>query len=110
MKYSKFTFSFFLISFSVINAQIAPSIQWQKSLGGSSYDTAKSIQQTSDGGYIMAGESDSTNGDVTGNHGNTDFWIVKLDASGIIQWQKSLGEVILILQMLFNKLLTEGIL
>ncbi|MGO4707951.1 T9SS type A sorting domain-containing protein [Chryseobacterium sp. 2TAF14] len=91
MKYLKFTFYFSLFSFSLINAQTAPSIQWQKALGGSSYDVAKSIQQTSDGGYIFAGESDSTNGDVTGNHGNTDFWIVKLDASGIIQWQKSLG-------------------
>ena len=91
MKYFKFTLSFFIISFSVMNAQTAPSIQWQKSLGGSSYDLAKSIQQTSDGGYIIAGESDSTNGDVTGNHGTSDFWIVKLNALGIIEWQKSLG-------------------
>ncbi|MEG1592256.1 T9SS type A sorting domain-containing protein [Chryseobacterium sp.] len=91
MKYSKFTFSFFLISFSALNAQTTPSIQWQKSLGGSYSDVAKSIQQTSDGGYIVAGESNSTNGDVTGNHGNTDFWIVRLDPSGTIQWQKSLG-------------------
>lgn len=91
MKYSKFTFSFFLISFSALNAQTTPSIQWQKSLGGSYSDVAKSIQQTSDGGYIIAGESDSTNGDVTGNHGTSDFWIVKLSALGIIEWQKSLG-------------------
>lgn len=91
MKYFKFTLSFFIISFSVMNAQTVPSIQWQKSLGGSSYDLAKSIQQTSDGGYIIAGESDSTNGDVTGNHGTSDFWIVKLNALGIIEWQKSLG-------------------
>jgi len=91
MKYLKFTLSFFIISFSVMNAQTAPSIQWQKSLGGSSYDLAKSIQQTSDGGYIIAGESDSTNGDVTGNHGTSDFWIVKLNVLGIIEWQKSLG-------------------
>ncbi|WP_228458135.1 T9SS C-terminal target domain-containing protein [Chryseobacterium schmidteae] len=91
MKYLKFTFSFFLASFSALNAQTAPSIQWQRSLGGSSYDLAKSIQQTSDGGYIIAGESDSTNGDVTRNHGTSDFWIVKLSALGIIEWQKSLG-------------------
>lgn len=91
MKYLKFTFYFSLFSFSLINAQTAPSIQWQKTLGGSSYDSANSIQQTSDGGYIIAGESDSTNGDITGNHGTSDFWIVKLNASGIIQWQKSLG-------------------
>ncbi len=67
-----------------------PSIEWQKSLGGSSTDYARSIQQTSDGGYIVAGYSASMDGDVTGNHGG-DFWIVKLNSGGSIQWQKSLG-------------------
>ena len=36
------------------------------------------IQQTADEGYIVAGDSYSTNGDVTGNHGDEDYWIVKL--------------------------------
>jgi hypothetical protein len=67
------------------------NIQWQKSLGGSGYEKAVSVQQTTDGGYIVAGSSGSTNGDVTGNHGNVDYWIVKLNTSGDIQWQKSLG-------------------
>ena len=53
-------------------------IQWQKSLGGSRNDVAKSIEQTSDGGYIVAGYSASTDGDVTGNHGANDFWVVKI--------------------------------
>jgi hypothetical protein len=66
-------------------------LQWQKSLGGSVEDYANSIQQTSDGGYIVAGQSNSNDGDVTGNHGEPDYWIVKLDPNGIIQWQKSLG-------------------
>jgi hypothetical protein len=47
-------------------------------LGGSDYEIAFSIQQSSDGGYIIAGGSGSNNGDVTGNHGDFDFWIVKL--------------------------------
>ena len=67
------------------------NIQWQKSLGGSNYDYARSIQQTADGGYIVAGWSNSNNGDVSGNHGNFDYWVVKLDNTGGIQWQKSLG-------------------
>ena len=66
-------------------------IQWQKSLGGTSMDGARSIKQTSDGGYIIAGGSNSNNGDVMGNHGNSDGWIVKLDINGAIQWQKSIG-------------------
>jgi len=60
-----------------------PSIEWQKSLGGSSTDYARSIQQTSDGGYIVAGYSASMDGDVTGNHGG-DIWIVKLNSAGSI--------------------------
>ncbi|HVX28150.1 MAG TPA: T9SS type A sorting domain-containing protein, partial [Parafilimonas sp.] len=64
---------------------------WQKTLGGSGQDNASSIQQTVDGGYIISGYSYSNNGDVTGNHGNADYWIVKTDALGNIQWQKSLG-------------------
>lgn len=51
---------------------------WTKCFGGSSEDEAFSIQQTNDGGYIVAGQSNSNDGDVEGNHGNGDFWIVKL--------------------------------
>lgn len=69
----------------------APEIEWQKNLGGSEGETAKSIQPTTDGGYIVAGTSSSINGDVTGNHGSSDFWITKLNSSGGIEWQKSLG-------------------
>ncbi|MBV6484359.1 MAG: hypothetical protein KFKLKKLM_00856 [Flavobacteriales bacterium] len=66
-------------------------ISWEKVLGGNGYDLATSIQQTTDGGYIVAGYSNSFDGDVTGNHGNYDYWIVKLTSSGAITWQKSFG-------------------
>ena len=66
-------------------------MQWQKSLGGKGFEEARSIKQTSDGGYIIAGFSVSKDGDVTGNHGEQDFWVVKLNSSGNLQWQKSLG-------------------
>jgi len=66
-------------------------IEWQKCLGGSSYDCAYSVQQTSDGGFIVAGKSYSNDGDVSGNHGLSDYWVVKLNSSGDIEWQKCLG-------------------
>ena len=78
------------LSFNVCFAQ-APSIQWEKSLGGTGGEQAYSIQQTSDGGYVVVGKSNSTNGNVTGNHGKYDYWVVKLDTVGSIQWQKSFG-------------------
>jgi hypothetical protein len=66
-------------------------IDWQKSLGGNCEDVAYFIQQTTDGGYIIAGYSLSNNGNVSGNHGGSDYWIVKLNSTGDINWQKSLG-------------------
>jgi len=56
----------------------APAIEWARSYGGSGMDRARSIQQTKDGGYVVAGKSNSNDGDVSGNHGDYDFWIVKL--------------------------------
>jgi hypothetical protein len=75
----------------IIKLDYLGNIQWQKCLGGTGDDAAYSIQKTNDGGYILAGLSDSNDGDVTGNNGDVDYWIVKLDSSGNIQWQKSLG-------------------
>jgi uncharacterized delta-60 repeat protein len=75
----------------VVKLNTTGTIQWQKSLGGTGDDSATNIQQTIDGGYIIAGSSTSNDGDVTGNHGNSDYWVVKINATGSIQWQKSLG-------------------
>jgi len=82
---------FFFLLFSQICYAQSPPIQWQKSLGGSLWDVGSSIQQTGDGGYIVAGLTYSNDGDVSGNHGEADYWIVKLNSDGNIQWQKSLG-------------------
>ena len=65
-----------LFIFAFSNAQ-APAIQWQKPLGGTGEDYAWSIQPTTDGGYIVAGYTTSTDGDVTGNHGGNDYWVAK---------------------------------
>lgn len=66
-------------------------ITWAKTFGGSNKDYVQIIQQTADGGYIVVGDSFSNDGDVSGNHDKWNYWIVKLDSSGNIQWQKSLG-------------------
>jgi len=73
-----------------VSAQ-SPTIEWQKALGGSSGDYAYSVQQTTDGGYIVAGNTGSNNGDVSGNNGNADYWVVKLISTGNIEWQKAFG-------------------
>jgi hypothetical protein len=77
----------------IIKLDAGGNITWNKLLGGNDDDQAYSIQQTTDGGYIVAGKSKSSaNGDVTGiNHGGEDYWIVKLDAGGNVTWNKLLG-------------------
>jgi hypothetical protein len=76
----------------VVKLNPSGDIQWQKVLGGSGFDTGRSIEQTTDGGYILAGTTDSDNtGDVGPNHGGSDIWVVKLNPAGGIQWQKVLG-------------------
>ncbi len=75
----------------IIKLSAEGNIEWQKALGGSGYEISNAIQQTMDGGYIVAGYTSSNDGDVSGNHGISDIWIVKLSAVGNIEWQKALG-------------------
>lgn len=75
----------------VVKLSAAGALEWQKCLGGTGTENAYNIQPTTDGGYIMAGYTSSTDGDVSGNHGGQDAWIVKLSSTGNIEWQKALG-------------------
>ncbi len=71
---------FFLLVFYPVSSLAST---WAKSYGDSNYDQANSIQQTSDGGYIVAG--------FTYHDGSSDCWILKLDANGNVTWQKTYG-------------------
>jgi hypothetical protein len=68
-------------------------IDWQKSFGGSGSDLLKCIRLTNDGGFLLAGTSDSPKGldKKDDSHGGNDFWLIKLDATGNEQWQKVIG-------------------
>ncbi|MBP6810356.1 MAG: T9SS type A sorting domain-containing protein [Saprospiraceae bacterium] len=81
-----------LCALSPLCAQ-APAIQWQNTIGGNTFDALNILQQTSDGGYILGGSSLSDiSGDKTENSlGSIDYWLVKLDADGAIQWQNTIG-------------------
>jgi hypothetical protein len=69
------------------------SLIWQKTLGGSSFESANSVAATYDGGVIVTGGARSTDGDVTNPLGGQDIWVVKLDAGGNKQWDRSYGSV-----------------
>lgn len=76
----------------VVKMTAAGIIQWQQIYGGAgSTDRAVSIINTSDGGYAVLGEATTNSGQVTGNHGGFDLWVVKITSAGVFQWQKSYG-------------------
>jgi len=70
----------------VLKLDFAGNIEWQRAYGGSSVDWATSIRQTSDGGYIVAGVTQSFGA------GDYDYWILKLGTTGDIEWQRSYGD------------------
>src|SRR5690606_37437477 len=66
-------------------------IIWSKTYGGSNDESAARITKTNDGGFLLSGYTTSNDGDVSGNEGFQDYWIVKIDASGTILWNKNFG-------------------
>ena len=69
----------------ILKIDLEGSIEWQKSIGGEGQDFARSVRQTTDGGYIVAGTTHSF------GLGDGDMWVLKLDASGDVKWQKTYG-------------------
>jgi hypothetical protein len=61
------------------------NMEWNKTYGGSGFDSANSLIETSEGGYVLAGTTSSFGA------GETDFWLVKTDAHGNLQWNQTYG-------------------
>ncbi len=67
------------------------NLLWEKTYGGSSVEYAESIYQCIDGGFIIAGITYSSDGDITDNAGYADCWIIKIDSIGNLEWQTTIG-------------------
>ncbi len=67
------------------------NILWKKAYGGSLNDRAESIEPTSDGGFILSGYTQSSDGDLTLNNGEFDYWVFKINGAGNLLWQKNFG-------------------
>lgn len=72
--------------FWVLKLTSTGSVSWQKTYGGTAYDMAFSIKQTSDGGYVVAGQTASYGA------GSWDYWILKLTSTGTVSAQKAFGK------------------
>ena len=65
---------------------------WDYRFGGSDWDNFTCLEVTLDGGFILGGTSLSIDGDKTQlSFGGGDYWIVKIDSHGIMQWDKTFG-------------------
>ena len=62
------------------------NMEWYKTYGGTNYEYPASLVETSDGGFVFAGVTFSYGG------GNSDFWLVKTDEVGNIEWNQTYGE------------------
>ncbi|SMC91099.1 hypothetical protein, partial [Moheibacter sediminis] len=84
------------VDYWIAKTSVTGELEWEKTYGGSLLDFGGDdqilkIRQTQDGGYILGGTSNSDDGDVTHNYGMEDIWLVKIDSSGNIQWEKNYG-------------------
>ncbi len=67
------------------------SVQWRGYFGGTNNDRAHAVVQADDGGFVMAGFSESDDFDISDTNGSYDFWIVKVDRFGNLIWERSFG-------------------
>src|ERR1700719_3184028 len=74
-----------ILSTALFFGNAAHAAQWARTYGGASDDRANSVQPTSDGGFVVAGRTSSFGA------GSADAWVLKLDASGNVIWQKTYG-------------------
>ena len=77
--------------FWAIKLDVYGTKQWSKYYGGSFTDTPRGVIETVDGNFIIIGSSDSKDVDITNNKGTYDFWVIKIDASGKLIWEKNFG-------------------
>ena len=71
--------------FWLVKVNSTGAMQWNQTYGGTAYDYSYAVFQTSDGGYALTGETNSTGA------GGLDFWLIKTDATGNMQWNKTYG-------------------
>ena len=77
----------------ITSFNLQAQILWQNTIGGNTFDNVEDVINTSDGGFLIIGVSESNiSGDKTENsRGSSDYWIVKTNNLGVVLWDKTFG-------------------
>ncbi|CAM3709168.1 hypothetical protein FLGE108171_11520 [Flavobacterium gelidilacus] len=75
----------------IINIDDNGALLWEKSFGGSGFDTSNSIRMISNGNFLISGHTRSMDGQITENKGENDFWAFTISPNGKMLWQKTFG-------------------
>lgn len=67
------------------------NLEWRNYFGGSNNDRAHAVVAADDGGYVLAGFTESDDFDIANSRGSYDFWVLKIDAAGKLLWERSFG-------------------
>lgn len=77
--------------FWLVKVDDSGNLVWERSFGGSGIEISYDIANTLDGGYVVTGNTFSNDGDISENKGASDFWLVKVDDTGKLVWERSYG-------------------
>ena len=67
------------------------SLAWEHSFGGSEIDEARGVSESSDGNYLIVGDTRSSDQNVSQNNGAADVWLIKLSEDGNLIWEQTIG-------------------
>ncbi|MFK8006358.1 MAG: T9SS type A sorting domain-containing protein [Saprospiraceae bacterium] len=91
LRFTHLSLSIFLLFFLFQKVQAQPLVEWSEELGGSLNDLPEVVYVTSNGDFIIAGQSASSDGSIDNNKGGADLWVTKLDGNGNLIWEKNYG-------------------
>jgi len=77
--------------FWVIRISATGNLIWEKSFGGDEIDEARAIVNSADGNFVIAGDTRSSDNDVSENKGAADLWLIKISPNGNLLWEKTIG-------------------
>ena len=77
--------------FWIVKIDKTGKLLFEKSFGGDEIDEARAITATDDDGFIIIGDTRSSNKDVSQNNGGADLWVIKISSEGNLLWEKTFG-------------------